>query len=116
MLEWPWLIGRPTRRRMVGGRKCGVEEAWLGARELEVGVADRSEPKPGACRRVRPRPYLAYAIGHARSELSDCLVADGREERVTVREVSIGGVRDDPDHARDVAQHDRVRPCRSGPL
>ena len=101
---------------MVGGRERSVEEAWLGARELEVGLADRPEPQPGACRRVRARAYLAYAIGHASSELSDRLVTDGREERGTVAEMPVGGVGDDPDHARHLAQHDRVRPPRSGQL
>jgi hypothetical protein len=35
--------------RMVGGCVCGVEEAWLGAGELEVGGADSVEMRSLAC-------------------------------------------------------------------
>jgi hypothetical protein len=62
---------------------------------------------------VRPCTYLAHAAGHATSELSDRLVADRREERIAIGEMPIGGVGDDPDHARDLAQHDRVRAARA---
>jgi hypothetical protein len=58
---------------------------------------------------VRPRAHVAHAIGHASRELSDRLVADGRQERVAVWEMPVGGVGDDADHARYFAQHDRVR-------
>ena len=101
---------------MVGGRECGVEEAWFLACELEIGLADRPEPESGARRRARPGTYLAHAIGHALSELSDRLVADRREERVAVGEVSVCGVRNNPDHARHLAQHDRVRTPRTRQL
>jgi hypothetical protein len=57
---------------------------------------------------VRPGSYPADAIGHALGELCDRLVANGREQRIPVGEVPVGGVRNDPDHARDLAQHDRL--------
>src|SRR3954451_6512777 len=87
MVQRPRLVGSRTGLLMVGGRKCGVEEAWFLAWELEIGFADRPEPESGACRCVGPSTYLAHAIGHALSELSDRLVADGREERVAVAEM-----------------------------
>ena len=102
--------------RVIGGRERGVEEAWFGAGELEIGMADRPEPESGACRCVRPRADLAHAVGHASRELADRLVTDRREEGVAVGEVPIGGVGDDADHARHLAEHDRVRASRSGQL
>ena len=75
-------------------------------------MADRSEPEPGACRCVRPCADLAHTVGHPPRELSDRLVADRREERIAVREMPVGGVGDDADHARHLAQHDRVRASR----
>jgi hypothetical protein len=94
---------------MVGRRECGVEEAWLCASEVEVRRAYGLEPESGACRCVRPRTYLAHAIAHALSENPDRLVADRREEGITVVEVSVCGVRNNPDYARHLAQYDRVR-------
>jgi hypothetical protein len=61
---------------------------------------------------MRPRTYLPHAIGHAVSELSDRLVADRREKRITISEVSVRGVGDNPHHARHLAEHDRVRTTR----
>jgi len=116
MVERSRLVGSLTGRMMVGGRECGVEEAWFLACEVEVRPADGLEPESGACRCVRPGTYLAHAIGHALSELSDRLVADRREERITVGEVSVRGVRNNPDPTRHLAQHDRVRAPRSRPL
>jgi len=113
MVERCRLVDVLTGRVIAGGRECGVEEAWFLACELEIGLADGPESEPGACRCVRPGTYLVHAVGHALSELSDRLVADRREERIAVGEMPIGGVGDDPDHARDLAQHDRVRPSRS---
>jgi hypothetical protein len=98
---------------IVGGRERRVEEARFKACELEIGLADRAEPESGACRCVRACTYLAHPVGHAPRELSDRLVADRREERIAVGEMPIGGVGHDPDHARDLAQHDRVRAARS---
>src|SRR5205085_2752544 len=83
---------------------------------LEVGLADGPQPEARARRCVRPRAYVAHAIGHASSELSDGLIADRGEERVTVGEMPVCGVRNDADHARDLAQHDRVRAARSRQL
>jgi hypothetical protein len=48
--------------------------------------------------------------------LSERDVADGREERVAVGEMPVRGVGSDPDHARSLAQHDRVRTPRSREL
>ena len=97
---------------VVGDRERGVEQARFGAREFEVGSPDRSEPESGTRRRVRPWTHLAHAIGHASGQLSDRLVADGRQERVAVSEMPVGSVGDDADHARHFAQHDRVRASR----
>jgi hypothetical protein len=94
---------------MVGRRECGVEEAGLCASEVEVGRADSLESESGACRCVRPCTYLAHAIAHALSENPDCLVANRREERITVGEVSVCGVRNNSDYARHLAQYNRVR-------
>jgi hypothetical protein len=113
MVERSRLVGSFTGRVIVGGRECGVEKAWFLACELDIGLADGPEPESGACRCVRPRTYLAHAAGHPSSELSDRLVADRREERIAIGEMPIGGVGDDPDHACDLAQHDRVRTARS---
>jgi hypothetical protein len=116
MVERSRLVGSLTGLRMVGGRECGVEEAGLRAGKVKVCVADGPEPASRACRCVRPRTYLAHPFGHALSERSDRLVADRREERITVAEVPICGVRNDPDHARHLAQHYRVRAPRSSQL
>jgi hypothetical protein len=96
---------------MVGCRECGVEETWLCAGELEVCPADCLQPQSRACRCVRSRADLAHPVGHAASELPDCLVADGREQRIAVSEVPVGGVGNDPDHACHLAQYDGVRPA-----
>src|SRR5919197_5966813 len=55
---------------VVGHCERGVEEAWFRACELEIGLADRSEPESGTGRRVRPRTHLAHAVGHASRERS----------------------------------------------
>ncbi len=94
---------------MLRGCECRVEEAWLHAGEVEVRGADRLEPESRACRSVRPRTYLAHATGHALRKSSDRLVADRREERIAVGEVPVGGVRNNPHHARHLAQYDCVR-------
>src|SRR3954451_25310506 len=70
--------------RMVGGRERGVEEARLGSRKLQSGLADRAKPESGARRRVWPRAHPAHASGHAPRELFDRLVAHGCEERIAV--------------------------------
>jgi hypothetical protein len=101
---------------VVGCGERGVEEAWLGAGELEVRLADRLHPEPGASRGVRSRADLAHPVGHAPSELCHRLVADRREQPVAVGEMPVGGVGDDADHARHLAQHDRVRAARSREL
>jgi hypothetical protein len=113
MLERSRLVDFLTGRVIVGGRECRVEEARLGACELKVGPTDRPEPESGARRCVWPATYLAHSIGHAPCKRSDRLVADGRQQRVAVGEMPVGRVRDDPDHARHLAQHDRVRASRS---
>jgi hypothetical protein len=97
---------------MVGNGKRGVEQARFGACELEIRLTDRSEPESRTRRGVRAWPHLAHAIGHASGEFTDRFVADGGQERVTVVEMPVGGVGDDADHARDLAQHDRVRAPR----
>ncbi len=97
---------------MVGRRECGVEEARLCASEVEVRGADSLEPESGACRCVRPRTDLAHAIAHALSQNSDCLVADRREECITVGEVSVCGVWNNPDDARHLAEYDCLRTPR----
>ena len=97
---------------MVGRRESGVEEARLCTSEVEVRRADSLEPESGACRCVRPCTDLAHAIADALSENPDCLVADRREERITVGEVSVCRVRNNPDYARHLAQYNRVRTAR----
>jgi hypothetical protein len=116
IVERSGCVGSLIGRGMLGGRERGLEEAWLLTREREIGLADRAKPEPGACRRVWPRTYLAYAIGHSLRELADRFVADGREERVTVGEMPIGGIGDDPDHASHLAKHDGVRAAGSRQL
>jgi hypothetical protein len=68
----------------------------------------RSRPRRCVC----PRADLAHPVCHALSEPSDRLVAHCREQRVAVGEVAVGGIGNDPDHARHLAQHDGVRPAR----
>jgi hypothetical protein len=111
-LQWSWLVVC-ARGRVVGSRKCGVEQAWLCAGELEVCLADRLEPESRPCCCVRPGADLAHPIGHALSELADRLISHRGEQRVPVAEMSVGGIWNDPDHARHLAQHDRVRAGRS---
>jgi tetracycline repressor-like protein len=53
------LVGFQTSR-VIGECERGVKEAWFGAGELEIGMADRSEPERGACRCVRPCADLAH--------------------------------------------------------
>jgi hypothetical protein len=65
---------------------------------------------------VRAGADSAHPVGHAPSELPDRLVADRCEERVAVGEVAVGGIRNDPDHPRYLAQHDRVRATRAREL
>jgi hypothetical protein len=101
---------------MVGSHECGVEQAWLGAGEVEVCPADCPQPESGACGCLRSRTDLAHPVGHAPSELSDRLLADRREQRVTIGEVPVRGIGNYADHARYLAQHDRVRTARSGEL
>ena len=60
MVERSRLVGPFTRRVMVSGRECRVEEARFPPCELEIGLADGPEPESGACRCVRPRTYLAH--------------------------------------------------------
>ena len=96
---------------MLGGGKRGVEEARLAAGKVEVRGADGAEPESCARRRMRSRAHLVHAIAHAVSESSDRFVADRRKEGLAVGEVSVGGIRNHPDHARHLAQHDRVRPA-----
>ena len=110
-LERRRLVGFLTAG-VVGDCERGVEQAWFGACELEIGLTDRSQPESGTRRRVRPWTHLAHASGHASRELSDRLVADGRKERVAVCEMPVGSVGNDADHARRFAQHDRVRASR----
>src|SRR5690242_19818048 len=101
---------------VIGDREGGVEEARLGAGELEIGLADRSKALSGARRCVGPRADLAHAVGHTPREVSDRLVADRREEAIAVRKMPVGGVGDDADIARHLAQQDRLRTSRSGEL
>jgi hypothetical protein len=56
--------------------------------------------------------YLLHTVPHAVSEHSDRFVADRGEERVKIGKVSVCGVGDNTDHARDLTQYDRVRPAR----
>ena len=113
MVERSWLV---TGRMLVRGRECGVEETGFLACEREIRLADGPEPESRAGRRVRPRAYVAHAARHALSEIADRPVTDGSEEGVAVGEVPIRGVGDDADHARHLAEHDRVRAARSGQL
>ena len=101
---------------VVSRRECGVEEARLCAGEVKVGFADGPEPESRAYRCPRSRAHLTHPVGHALSELFDRGVANGRQERVAVGEMAVGGVRDDTDHARHLAEHDRVRTPRSREL
>jgi hypothetical protein len=64
------LVGFLTRTIVGGRRERGVEEAWFGSRELQVGLANRPEAESGAGRRVWPGAHLAHASGHAARELS----------------------------------------------
>ena len=116
IVERSGCVGSWIGRWMLGGRERGLEEARLFPREREIGLANRAKPEPGARRRLRPRTYLAHPIGHPLRELADCFVADGREERVTVWEMPVGGIGDDPDHASHLAKHDGVRAAGSRQL
>ena len=109
IVQRPGFVSSESGRMMLRGCESRVEEAWLCAGEVEVRGADGSEPESCTCRRVRPRTYLAHAAAHALSESPDRLVADRREERITVGEVSVGSVRNNPHHSRHLAQYDRVR-------
>jgi hypothetical protein len=113
--QWLWLVVC-ARGRVVGSCEGGVEQAWLCAGELEVCLTDRLQPesRPRWC--VRSGVDLAHPVGHALGELSDRLIAYRGEQRVPVGEMSVGGIWNDPDHARHLAQHDRVRAGRSGEL
>jgi hypothetical protein len=55
--------------------------------------------------------YSPHAVTDPVSEDLDRLVANRREERVEICEVSVRGVRDNTDHARYLTQHDCVRPA-----
>ena len=93
-----------------GWRKPCRRGLALRGREVEVRGADGSEPESctlSAC--AAPHVLWRHAAAHALSESPDRLVADRREERITVGEVSVGSVRNNPHHARHLAQYDRVR-------
>ena len=115
LLQWLSLIAC-VRERVVGCRECGVEKPWLCAGELEVCPANGLEPESRPRRCVRSRADPAHPFCHALRQPSHRLVADRREQRVAIGEMPVGGIGNDPDHARHLAQHDRVRPARSGEL
>jgi hypothetical protein len=101
-----------TCHGVLGDGERGVEEAWLRAGEVEVCPTHGANPASRPCWRVRAGADSAHPVGHSPSELPDRLVADRCEKRVAVGEMAVGGVRNDPDHPRYLAQHDRVRPAR----
>jgi hypothetical protein len=54
---------------------------------------------------------VAYSLAHTVSKQPVCLVADGGKECIAIGEVSVCGVGNDTDCARDLAEYDRVRPA-----
>jgi hypothetical protein len=89
-----------SERVVLGRGEGGVEETRLGARELEIRLADRAHP--AACAGWSPpsRAHSAHPTGHALRQLSHRGVADRPEERVAVGKMPVGGIGHDPDHAR----------------
>jgi hypothetical protein len=112
VLERGRLADLPLRR-MLCGREGRVEKAGLRSREPEVGLADRPHPQPRTRGRMSACAHLVHPVGHAVGQLPHRLVADRRKQRVPMREMPVGRVRDDADHARHLAQHDGVRAARA---
>jgi hypothetical protein len=109
-VERPCFVWRASGW-MVGSRKRGIEQSWLGAGELEIGDADGPESKPGAGGGVRACPYLTHPVGHALAELPQRFVTNRGEQGVAIGKVAVGGIRDHADDACDLAQHNRIWPA-----
>jgi hypothetical protein len=101
-------------RVVVGRGEGGVEETRLGARELEIRLADRAQPAACAGWSAPSRAHSAHPIGHALSQPSHRCVADRRQERVAVGEMPVGGVGHHTHHAGRFTEHHGVRAAGPG--
>jgi hypothetical protein len=107
MVQWT-RCGVADGGVVLGRGERGVKEARLGSGELEVRPADGAQPASGAGWRTASRAHAAHPVGHALSQSSKRGVADSPEESVTVGKMPVGGIGDDPGHARHFAEHNRV--------
>jgi hypothetical protein len=101
-----------SRRQSEGGGK----QARLGPGELQVRLADRTQPPPSRGRHAVPTAHATDLCRHASGKLAHGRGAHGGEEFLSVGEVPVGGVRHHADHPRHFAQHDGVRPTGSSQL
>ena len=106
-----WLavraFGRVLGRRVCVSNRPGSVRARS---RYALPTARSRRPAPVG---VSARAHLAHPFSHSLSQLAERSVADRRQERVAVGEMAVGGIGDDPDHPRDLAKDDRVRPARS---
>jgi len=115
-----WSNG-PGLELPAAGGWCSVAAKAVSNRPGSVWANSRYAWPTAVSRRCAPdrvprRAHSAHPVGHALSESSHRGVAERRQEGVTVGKMAVGGVGNDPDHARHLAEDNRVRSARAREL
>jgi hypothetical protein len=97
-------------------REGGVKETRFSASKLEVRLADRAQPALGAGWSAASRTHSSHPVGHPLSESIHRGSAHRCQERVAVGEMTVGGIGNNPNHARHLAEDNRVRSGRAREL
>jgi hypothetical protein len=103
-------------RVLLSRRESRVKETRFSASKLDIRVADRAQSALRAGRGAVSRTHLSHSVGHLLSESIHRGSAHRCQERVAVGEMTVGGIRNNPNQARHLAEDNRVRAGRAREL
>ena len=103
-------------RVVLSRREGGIKETRFSASKLEVRVADRAQPALRAGWSATSRTHSSHPVGHPLSKSIHRGIAHRCHKRVAVGEMTVGGVGNNPNHARYLAEDNRVRSGRAREL